>query len=159
MERVSKLQQEIQQNKPFRTLGQEAYLSILRTADVLRRQTAAILTPFGITQQQYNVLRILRGAGSEGLPTLHIGERLIEETPGITRMLDRLEVRQWVRRERCEGDRRQVLAFITPAGLELLRQLDPLVESPASNPFLGLPDSEIVRLIQLLDVVRARAGR
>ncbi len=68
MERVSKLQQEIQQNKPFRTLGQEAYLSILRTADVLRRQTAGVLAPFGITQQQYNVLRILRGAGSEDSP-------------------------------------------------------------------------------------------
>jgi DNA-binding MarR family transcriptional regulator len=156
MARVSRLQQEIRQNKPFRSLSQEAYLSILKTADVLRRRAAAMLAPHGITQQQYNVLRILRGAGAQGMPTLDIVDRLIEEAPGITRMLDRLEARGWVRRERCESDRRQVFAYIQPAGLELLGRLDKLVDEPADDPFACLSPSETEALIHTLERVRGQ---
>lgn len=158
MARISKLQQEIRQTKPFHSLGQEAYLNVLKTADVLRRQTASILAPFGITQQQYNVLRILRGAGKDGMPTLDIVDRLIEEAPGITRMLDRLEARRWVRRERCTQDRRQVLAYITEEGLRLLSELDPLVLSPGNDPFQRLSKAELERLIESLETVRETAG-
>jgi DNA-binding MarR family transcriptional regulator len=156
--RVSKLQQEIRQTRPFRSLGQEAYLNILKTADVLRRQTAALLAPYGITPQQYNVLRILRGAGDQGMPTLDIAGRLIEEAPGITRMLDRLEAREWVRRERCSADRRQVFAYITSAGRELLDQIDPAIERPVTDPFAGLGRQELEDLIARLESVRAAAG-
>jgi DNA-binding MarR family transcriptional regulator len=156
--RVSKLQQEIRQTRPFRSLGQEAYLNILKTADVLRRLTAAVLAPYGITQQQYNVLRILRGAGDEGMPTLDIAGRLIEEAPGITRMLDRLEARGWVRRERCASDRRQVFAYITGPGRDLLAQIDPAIDRPVTDPFAGFERQELEELIGTLESVRSAAG-
>src|SRR5215208_2200660 len=107
-ERPSILQQEIRQSRPFRSRQQEAVLALLRTSDVVRRFLARIVEPHGITLQQYNVLRILRGAGEEGIPTLAIGERMIEQAPGITRLLDRLESKGLVRRSRCPEDRRQV---------------------------------------------------
>lgn len=102
----------------------EAVLSLLRAADRCRRYVATVLRPAGITLQQFNVLRILRGAGPGGLPTLEVGERMIEKTPGVTRLLDRLEARGWVRRWRDPEDRRVVLATITEPGLELLAELD-----------------------------------
>src|ERR1700682_6278341 len=75
----------------FRSREQQATLSLLRTADAVKRRRAQVIEPYGITPQQYNVLRILRGAGPSGLPTLTIGERMIEQTPGTTRLVDRLE--------------------------------------------------------------------
>ena len=99
------LQHEIQQSHPFRSHSQEAVLGILRTADLLRRVISQIVEPWGITQQQYNVMRILRGAGDEGLPTLTIAQRMVERTPGITRLIDRLESKGWVERTRCPNDR------------------------------------------------------
>src|SRR5438067_12213601 len=96
----------------------------MRTADVIRRFIGTVIEPHGITSQQYNVLRILRGAGLEGLPTLEIAERMIEQAPGITRLLDRLEAKKLVRRERPSDNRRQVLCYVTKAGLDLVRELD-----------------------------------
>jgi DNA-binding MarR family transcriptional regulator len=103
-------------------------LDLLRTVDVVRRFLAHVVEPADITLQQFNVLRILRGAESAtpptGLPTLEIAERMVERAPGITRLLDRLEVKGLVGRKRCPEDRRQVLCRITPAGLALLAGLD-----------------------------------
>src|SRR6202008_362828 len=104
----------IKQRRPFRSRGQEGVLSLLRTADQLKRDFACLVEPHGLTLQQFNVLRILRGAGPKGLPPLDIAERMIEQAPGITRLLDRLEKKALVRRERCPEDRRQVLVAITP---------------------------------------------
>ena len=81
----------------------KAWSRLVRTADLVRRVLDAVVEPHGITLQQYNVLRILRGAGAEGLPTLEIGERMIEQAPGVTRLLDRLEAKGLVRRQRCRG--------------------------------------------------------
>src|SRR6185295_1524706 len=111
---TSALQREIRQTRPFRSRSQEAMLALLRTADQVHRSFARVVEPHGITLQQYNVLRILRGAGDAGLPTLEIGARMIERSPGVTRLIDRLEAKGWVRRERCPHDRRQVLCWITP---------------------------------------------
>lgn len=151
----SAILREIKQTVPFRTRAQEATIAILRTADVLRRRIAARMEPHGITQQQYNVLRILRGARGKPMPTLDIGERLIERTPGITRLLDRLEEKGLVRRERCTEDRRQVHCFITPAGLELLAALDEQVD--AEDDLVGrvLLDDELATLLEYLDRIRA----
>ena len=102
---MSQLKREIRQNRPFRSRSQEASLGLFRTADLLRRRFHAVLEPKGITQQQYNVLRILRGAGDGGLPTLTIAERMVERTPGITRLLDRLE-RPDRARYPCHHDRK-----------------------------------------------------
>src|SRR3982750_471594 len=120
----SALQDEIKQRTPFRTGGAEVAVGILRTAALLERHYNQIVTKRGITIQQYNVLRILRGAGGRGMPTLVIRDRMIHEAPGITRLIDRLEQAELVRRERQVEDRRQVVCYITPAGDKLLSDLD-----------------------------------
>lgn len=157
--RTSRLQQEIRQTRPFRSVWHEAFLSVLKTADVFRRAVSDVLQPYGITAQQYNVLRILRGAEPEGLPTLAIAGRLIEETPGVTRLLDRLEARQLIRRARCRKDRRQVLCRITPAGLRLLEQTDECILAPERNLARVWKASEARALVALMDRAReAMAG-
>ena len=93
-----------------------------------------------ITLQQYNVLRILRGAGDEGLPTLDIAERMIEHAPGVTRLIDRLEAKGLVRRQRPADDRRQVLCVATAAALALLEQLDAPMDR-ADREALGMLDA------------------
>jgi DNA-binding MarR family transcriptional regulator len=137
------------------SVGQEAVLALLRTASILQRFYARIIEPHGLTYQQYNVLRILRSAGSRGLPTLAIRDQMVEQAPGITRLIDRLESDGLVRRERGAPDRRQVFCRITPAGLTLLRRLDaPIAE--ADDAALGmLSATEKRTLTRLLDRVRA----
>jgi DNA-binding MarR family transcriptional regulator len=154
-EKGSAIQREIRQSKPFRTRSQEGVVALLRTADVVRRYIGRVLEPYGVTTQQFNVLRILRGAGPEGLPTLAISERMIEEAPGITRLLDRLEAKGLVRRERCPEDRRQVLCHATPAGLELLGRIDSAMDTADDRALGTLSDEDKVQLIRLLDIVRA----
>ncbi len=151
----SLLQQEIRQRRPFASVRQEAFIGLLRTADVLRRLVSAVVAPRGLTAQQYNVLRILRGAGPEGLPTLEIADRMIEQAPGITRLLDRLEAKAWASRKRCPEDRRQVLCTITGEGLKLLASLDVPVRrlDRQALGMLRLPDVET--MIRSLDRVRA----
>jgi DNA-binding MarR family transcriptional regulator len=146
--------EDIRQQRPFPTRTQEAVVSLLRTADVMRRRLAPVVEPHGITLQQYNVLRILRGAGGEGLPTLDIASRMIEQAPGITRLLDRLEAKGLVRRERCPRDRRQVLVWISDAGRRLLADLDQPVETADAAVLGDLGDRELATLVRLLDRVR-----
>ena len=149
------LREEIRQNKPFESPAQEAILALSRTADVLQRRFAQLVEPHGISLQQYNVLRILRGAGEEGMPTLEIADRMIQKTPGITRLLDKLEAKRLVRRKRCPEDRRQVLCWITDSGLHLLADMDrPLVDS-GTQVMDCLSASEVRTVITLLERVRA----
>src|SRR5436305_2090219 len=104
----------IGQRRPFRNRRQEAIVALWVTADRVRRRFADIFAAHGeITMQQYNVLRILRGAGPDGLPTLTIVERMMERTPGITALLDRLEAKGLVGRDHGQEDRRQILRTIT----------------------------------------------
>jgi DNA-binding MarR family transcriptional regulator len=149
------LQREIRQGKPFRSRGQEVVVALLRTADLIRRTVGRVLEPHDITPQQYNVLRILRGAGEQGLPTLEIAERMIEQAPGVTRLLDRLEVKGLVRRQRCAQDRRQVLCWLTPAGLELVERLDEPVDSADAEAVAMLTPEEQEKLLRMLDAVRS----
>lgn len=152
--RGSRLQHEIRQNRPFASVFEEALLSVLKTADVLGRSMAATLAPHRITPQRYNVLRILRGAGAAGLPTLEIGARLVEQAPGMTRLLDRLEAKRWIHRRRCGEDRRQVLCRITASGLKLLASLDPVVRKHHSRLESGMTAREAEQLAALLEKVR-----
>ena len=148
------LREEIRQTKPFESPTQEAILSVYRTSDVLQRRFVKLVEPHGISLQQYNVLRILRGAGKEGTPTLDIADRMIEKTPGITRLLDKLEAKHLVRRKRCPEDRRQVLCWITDAGLNLLVELDkPIVQASVSS-LQSLTQAELKQLISILEKVR-----
>lgn len=149
----SPIQQAISQTRPFSSPGHEAAVGLILVADRLKRRLGRVTEPHGITGQQYNVLRILRGAGKEGLPTLTIAERMIDQTPGITRLLDRLERKHLVRRERCETDRRQVLCWITPAGLKLLDAVDEpvrLAEAEAVGALRTTEHKELVRLLSRL---------
>jgi DNA-binding MarR family transcriptional regulator len=145
--------QKLQQN--FRSREQQAVLGLLRTADAIKRSLAHVIEPHGITPQQYNVLRILRGAAPEGLPTLTIGERMVEQTPGVTRLIDRLERKDLVARIPCPKDRRRVFCQITPKGLGLLEELDEPVNRWDAQTVSILPPSEVDSLIKLLDRVRA----
>lgn len=130
-----------------------AVLGILRAGDVFRRRAGALLAPHGITLQQFNVLRILRGARPEGLCTLTIAERMLERTPGITRLIDRLEAKRLVARVRSEKDRRQVWCRITPDGLRLLARLDQPVAELDRGFLGGLSRTDQERLGALLAVV------
>jgi DNA-binding MarR family transcriptional regulator len=133
---------------------QDAVVNILRTANYLDHFYSPVFHRHGITSQQFNVLRILRGAGLGGLPTLDIAEKMIEQAPGITRLLDRLEKKKLVRRERPADNRRQVLCYITKPGLDLLQELDTLVRDRDKQALRGLDKSEIEELIRLLELAR-----
>ena len=152
---TSTLRDEIKQTRPFRSSAEEVVVSVLRTAAVIQRHLAQVVETHGITIQQYNVLRILRGAGDEGLPTLAIRDRMVEEAAGITRLLDKLEVAGYVVRERCTPDRRQVLCHITPKGASVVEALDKPMH--AANQRLGsnLDDAERAQLVDLLGAIRA----
>ncbi|MDA8016588.1 MAG: MarR family transcriptional regulator [Thermoanaerobaculia bacterium] len=152
--RSSPLQREIGQSKPFATSRQEATLALLRTADVVRRRLSDFFEGHGLTTQQYNVLRILRGAGESGLPTLSIGERMLERTPGVTRLVDRLVEKGWVYRERSPNDRRQVFCFLSESGLELLSRLDEPVLRLDETSLGGLSCGDEEQLLRLLDRIR-----
>jgi len=133
---------------------QDAVVSILHTANYLDRFCSPVFTQRGITSQQFNVLRILRGAGLGGLPTLDIAEKMIEQAPGITRLLDRLERKKLVRRERPSDNRRQVLCYITKPGLDLLQELDTPVRNKVKQALHRLDESEIEELMRLLELAR-----
>lgn len=148
-----RLQEEIRQTRPFRNAAQEASLSLLRTADLFRRLGAATLAPYDLTLQQYNVLRILRGANGP-LPTLEIAERMLEQAPGITRLVDRLEAKQLVERVPCKSDRRQVHCHITPTGLALLETIDPKIDEADGLLERALTPEQLQQLIDALAAAR-----
>ncbi|HVX38623.1 MAG TPA: MarR family transcriptional regulator [Gemmatimonadaceae bacterium] len=147
------LRDEIKQQKPFASLEQEAFLSIERTAAVLSHAFADTLKPHDITPTQYNVLRILRGAGRTGLCRNEIRDRLVAQVPDVTRLLDRMEDAGWIERERDTADRRLVSTRITPRGLALLRSLDGAVARHEKR--LGhLTRAQLKSLIELLALAR-----
>ena len=143
----------IKQTVPFKTTAQEATIALMLTVDVLRGHFERILDPHGITTQQYNILRILRGAGTDGLPTMDIGDRLIENSPGLTRLIDRLEKKDLVLRLRCETDRRQVFCKITKDGLQLLAKIDAIVNKMEHQVLDALTQAEQKKLMELLHKV------
>ena len=150
------LQAEIMQRRPFHSVKAEVAVSILRTAALIERHFAQVVARSGITVQQYNVLRILRGAGSDGLPTLVIRDRMIHAAPGITRLLDKLETAGLARRERSSPDRRQVLCYITGEGLGVLAELDAAMKEADSVAVGDLSESEQRQLLKLLETARGR---
>jgi DNA-binding MarR family transcriptional regulator len=152
------LREEIRQSKPFESSAQEAILALYRTTDQLQRRFSKLVEAHGISLQQYNVLRILRGAGTQGTPTLEIADRMIQQTPGITRLLDKLDKKRLVRRERCPEDRRQVLCSITRDGLELLAELDQPIRKIGLRGMEPLTIAEQRALITMLERVRAQEG-
>jgi DNA-binding MarR family transcriptional regulator len=155
MKRVSKIQEEIRQSKPFHSLSQEAVVALLRTSDVVRSYFERFLEPHGVTLQQYNVMRILRGAGPDGLPTLDVSARMLERTPGVTRLIDRLVRKGFVERKRSVSDRRVVFCMLTPSGLTVLNGLDGIIDHADETALGALDGPDQLELINLLDRIRS----
>ena len=148
------LQAELKQKKPFPRVTTEALLSVLRTAAVLEHQLTEVLKPYGITHTQYNVLRILRGAGADGLCGREVGERMVSRVPDVSRLLDRMEETGLISRERDPGDRRHVTARITRKGLGMLEQATPELEAFERARAGKIPTGQLQQLIEVLSTVR-----
>jgi len=150
------LRAELKQKQPFTSREQEAYLSLLRTADALQSSMETRLKEFGLTGTQYNALRILRGAGPDGLPCSEIGERMITRDPDITRLLNRLQKRGLVERARAKRDRRVIYGRISPAGLKLLHEMDGPVKAHGRQMLRHVGQENLQQLIALLELVRGK---
>jgi len=155
---MRRLRQVIKQRKPFESLEQEVFLEVLRTGHALVHDLVELLRPHDLTQPQYNVLRILRGAEPDGLPTGEVGDRMVaSREPDVTRLLVRMEQRGLVRRVRRTDNRRFVHVRITRQGLHLLQLLDEPVRLMHTRQLQHMPRPELERLAELLE--RAREGR
>lgn len=150
----SELQEEIRKREPFRSAEQEALLNMARTLDSLSHDFDRLFAEHGISGPQYNVLRILRGHGGDGLPCQEIARDMIHRMPDITRLADRLEQAGLVERRRTKQDRRLVLIRITQAGLDLLARLDEPVLTMHRHQLGHLSPEELAELNRLL--VKAR---
>jgi DNA-binding MarR family transcriptional regulator len=152
----SSLATALKQNRPFVSLEQEVYLSILRTASELSHAVDQLFRPFDITPSQYNVLRILRGAGADGLCRNEISERMVTATPDMSRLLDRMERAGWVTRERAEDDRRQVSTYITKSGMELLETLERPIRDFLARLFDGVAVNDLKAILKVNDQIRTQ---
>jgi DNA-binding MarR family transcriptional regulator len=153
-----KILDELQQTKPFRHIEEELFLNIQRTADILLQEILDVLRPSGLSATQYNVLRILRGAGEAGVTCKDIGARLVTRDPDITRLLDRLEKRNLLTRARTREDRRFVNIRISDEGMDLLRQLDGPVEEKQVEMMRHMSREQLASGIALLERLRDRNG-
>ena len=149
------LAEELHQRRPFSSVQEEALLSVFVTWDLLYQNLQRMLRPHGLTLAQYNVLRILRGAGAEGLPLMTLARRMVVRYPNVTRLTDRLESDGWIRRERSTKDRRVVRAFVSPTGLDLLARINGEILQLNIHLMRGAEPVDLHRLIEILDAVRA----
>ena len=154
---------EIHKAKPFDCLQQEVFLNVIRTADHFARAFEELLKPYNLSPTQYNVLRILRGASGspeklgpcDGIPCKTIGEHMLTRDPDITRLLDRLEARSLITRQRDTEDRRVVSTRITPEGLRVLKELDKPVLDFHRGQLTHMPEAKLQQLIDLLENARS----
>lgn len=146
----------IQQIKPFGSLEHELYLTVQRLASELSAEVSELLRDLGLSGPQYNILRILRGAGGAGLPCSEIAERLVTKAPDMTRLLDRMEQQGLVTRCRDGRDRRVVAARITDQGLTLLGRLDAPLGALHEKQFAHLGAEGAAQLLGLLEGARSR---
>jgi len=153
---ASGLGAELKQNKPFASLKEEAVLSIARTAAVLEHQVSQALKAHALTPSQYNVLRILRGAGAEGLCRNEVGTRLVTQVPDVTRLLDRMEDTGLISRQRGSEDRRYVTTRITRKGLDLVDKLDKPMRELQQTLLGHVADKSLRALVDALAEVRAK---
>jgi DNA-binding MarR family transcriptional regulator len=151
---AGRILKELQQTKPFRYLEEEVFLNIQRTADVMMQEVTDVLRPFGLSPTQYNILRILRGAGDTGVTCKDIGARMITRDPDITRLLDRLERRNLLTRNRAKEDRRFVAIRITEEGRALLQELDQPIAAKQIALMRQLNQQEMNETIEMLERIR-----
>lgn len=149
-----KLKDEIKQAKPFASLESEVFLTLVHTADALSRGGEEILKLVGLSPAQYNVLRILRGAGEQGLCCREVGERMITRDPDITRLVDRMERRGLLTRNRDSKDRRIIMVRIAEAGQKILKGLDKPMEEYNRNRLSHISKGDLRKLLELLEAAR-----
>jgi DNA-binding MarR family transcriptional regulator len=155
---MASLKREIAQERPFSGIEEEALLNMMRTTDCLERAFQKVSRRWGVTATQYNVLRILRGAQPHGLTCSAIGDRMITAEPDITRLLGRMKAVKLIRQQRDRQDRRVLWTHISQKGLELLRQMDPVVQQLPKDLLGHLTRSDVEELIRLLELARARCN-
>lgn len=149
-----KLAQEIRQTKPFGSLEEEAFLNLGRTYQVLQEKATEVLKRYQLSATQYNMLRILRGAGPEGLTCSQATERMLTPDPDVTRLLDRMESRGLIARERSKEDRRVVITRITAEGLALAADLDGPVAELLAKMIGRLGEERLKQFIEILEALR-----
>ena len=152
------LKEELKQKKPFDLPEQEAYLNIVYTQEKLSEAFTALFKPYGLTQPQYDVLRILREAGSEGIRTMPILDLMINRVPDITRLVDKLVKENYAKRQISKKDRRVVFVKITAIGLDVLAKLDKPLLKLHKDQLGHLTRSELSELNRLLQKCRYPAG-
>ncbi len=140
-------------------LEDQLFVALLKASDSLASQADQLIKANGLTSAQYNVLRILRGAGPEGLPCNTIAERMISRDPDMTRLLDRMEKRDVISRERQKEDRRVVKARITDEGLKLLKKMDAPIRELHKSQFAHMTSARLKTLMDLLTEVAAHAPK
>jgi len=140
-------------------LEDRLFVALLKASDSLASQADQLIKANGLTSAQYNVLRILRGAGPEGLPCNTIAERMISRDPDMTRLLDRMEKRDVIARERQKEDRRVVKARITDEGLKLLKKMDAPIRELHKSQFAHMTSARLKTLMDLLTEVAAHAPK
>jgi len=155
---MGKIYDELKQTRRFADPRQEAVIALLRTADVLRARIEAHLLPHGVSPEQYNVLRILRGAPEHRLPTLEIASRMITRAPNITRLIDKLVAKKLVSRCDHDRDRRVVVVKLAPRGLDLVNGVSASVDDIDAKGLAALSKAQVETLIEILDAVRSDAG-
>jgi DNA-binding MarR family transcriptional regulator len=151
---AGRLRDQIKQPTPFQSLEAETFVNALRTSAALVASLVEVLRPFDLTQPQYNVLRILRGAGADGLPSGEIAARMVSREPDVTRLIDRMEARALVQRARDARDRRVVTVRLTAEGRELVDALDEPVRDLHARQFRALTREELATLNALLERAR-----
>lgn len=147
------LEEDIKQTKGFHSERQKAMVNIIYTEAWIRNKIGSTLKPFGLTNQQYNVLRILRGSSPKPLSTSAIRERMLDKMSDASRIVDRLYKKNWVSKVVCPTDKRLVDIVITDEGLEVLDQIDK--NQDFAQVFSGLSESEASDLNRLLDKARS----
>ena len=147
-----KIEEAIRQPK-FSSAQQKAIVNIMYTYNWMNGIQEELFTKFDITQQQYNVLRILRGRYPNSICAGEIKEVMIDRSPDLTRLCDRLMKKELIERQVNEYNRRQVLIKITITGLELLKEIEPALKN-MSKRFKNLTDDEADKLSELLDKLR-----
>ena len=155
---MASLKSEIAQQRPFASIEEEAVLNLMRTSDCIQRAFQRATREWGVTSTQYNVLRILRGAHPHGLTCTEIGSRMIAADPDITRLLSRLKNLKLIRQQRDRHDRRVLWTHISENGLELLRQMDPVITRTPKELLAHLSESELAELTRLLELARKNCG-
>lgn len=153
---MANLLAELKQNKPFEALEDEAFINIVRTSEALMRKHTEFLKAYELTPSQFNVLRILRGAEPDGLICREIGERMVAFDPDVTKLLDRLEARDLIVRERQQKDRRIITVRISESGLDLLKKLDKPILDFTKNLLGHMNEEKLRALNELVEEARER---